>query len=54
MNKIKEIIVEPTKILVGSTFLVKIKTINSFNYQELSEKSYLEIKKITYSEIKGE
>jgi len=32
MNKIQEVVLEPSKIYVGSSFLLKVKSINFINY----------------------
>lgn len=53
-NKIIEKILEPAQIYTGSTFLLKIKTINYITYNELKTKTYNEIKSFTYNELKGE
>ena len=53
-NKILEKIIEPSKIIVGSTFLLKVKAIRYLTYDELKEKTYSENKAYTYSELKGE
>ena len=53
-NKIVEIITEPTKIEVGSTFLLKIKSIRYLTYDEVKAKTYNQIKEYSYSELKGE
>ena len=53
-NKIIETIVEPSKVIVGSTFLLKVKAIRYLTYDELKEKTYSENKAYTYSELKGE
>ena len=39
-NKITEIITEPNKIYVGSTFKLKIKAIRYATYNELKTKTY--------------
>ena len=38
MSKKIEMIVEPSKVVVGSTFLLKVKTIRYLTYDELKEK----------------
>lgn len=53
-NKIIETIIEPSKVIVGSTFLLKVKAIRYLTYDELKEKTYSKIKAYTYSELKGE
>ena len=53
-NKIVEIITEPSKIEVGSTFLLKIKAIRYLTYDEVKAKTYNQIKEYFYNELKGE
>lgn len=53
-NKILETIVEPSKVVVGSTFLLKIKATRYLTYTELKQKTYNEIKAYTYAQLKGE
>lgn len=53
-NKITEIIVEPNKVYVGSTFKLKIKAIRYMTYEEIETKTYEEIEDYTYSELEGE
>ena len=53
-NKILEKIVEPSKITVGSNFLLKIKTIRYLTYSELKTKTYEEVKNYTYAQMKGD
>lgn len=53
-NKIIEKIVEPTKITVGSTFLLKIKATRYLTYTEVKTKTYNQNKTYTYAELKGE
>lgn len=52
-NKITEKILEPSKIYVGSTFLLKIKAIRYATYKELKIKTYNEVKTFTYKELGG-
>lgn len=53
-NKIIEKIIEPSKVIVGSTFLLKVKAIRYLTYSELKQKTYNEIKAYTYAQVKGE
>ena len=53
MSKIQEIIVEPTKVQVGSTFKLKIKAINYLIYKEVKTKSYKYYKNYKYKDLKG-
>lgn len=53
-NKIIEIITEPSKIIVGSTFKLKIKAIRYMTYEEITAKTYEEVEDYTYSELEGE
>ena len=55
MSKIKEIILEPSRIEVGSTFMLKIKAIRSATYYELKTRlNYTTIQNYTYGELKGD
>ncbi len=53
MNKIVEVILEPSKIEVGSMFKIKIKAIRYATYNELKNKTYNYIKKFKYRDLKG-
>lgn len=53
MSKIQEIIVEPTKVQVGSTFKLKIKAIRYLTYKEMKNKNYSYYKNYKYKDIKG-
>lgn len=53
-TKILEKILEPSKVFVGSTFLLKIKAIRYLTYEEVKEKNYNSIKDYTYNELKGD
>ena len=52
-NKITEVIVEPSKMYVGDSFRLKVKTIKYATYNELKIKTYNDIKNYTYNELKG-
>lgn len=52
-NKITEIIVEPNKLYVGSTFRLKVKVTKYVTYSEVKTKTYNNIKNYTYNELKG-
>lgn len=54
MQKITEIVVEPSKIFVGSTFKLKIKAIRELTYKELEEKEYSYFESISYKGIEGD
>ena len=54
MNKIKEIIVEPNKIYVGSNFKLKIKAIRYASYEEIMLEDYEDVEAYNYSEMKGD
>lgn len=54
MIKIKEIITEPTKLYVGETFKIKIKTIRHLIYEEIKKITINDLKKFTINQIKGE
>ncbi len=53
MTKILEKIVEPSKIYVGSNFMLKIKVIRYLICRETKTKTCLEMKKFTCGEVKG-
>lgn len=53
MNKIVEFVVEPSKVFVGSTFLLKIKAIRHLSYEEVKSKSYKYFKDYKYKDMKG-
>ena len=53
-SKIKEIIVEPNKIYVGSTFKLKIKAARYTTYNELRKIDYFYAKTFKYGQLKGE
>lgn len=53
MSKIQEIIVEPSKIIVGSTFKLKVKTINYITYKEMKSKTYKYFRDYKYKDLKG-
>ncbi len=52
-NKITEIILEPSKIIVGSNFKLKVKAIRYLICNETKTKTCNEIKKFTCNEVKG-
>lgn len=54
MQKITEILIEPTKIHVGSSFLLKIKAIRHLTYEEVKTKTYEQIENYTYANLKGD
>lgn len=54
MIKVIDKILEPNKIVAGSTFLLKIKIFKGLTYNELKAKTYDETKSYTYSQLKGE
>lgn len=53
MSKIQEIIVEPNKIEVGSTFKLKVRVINYLTYKEMKTKNYKYFKDYKYKDLKG-
>lgn len=53
MQKIQEIILEPDKIRVGSTFRLKVKAINYLTYKELKSQNYNYFKDYEYKDVKG-
>lgn len=55
MSKIKEIILEPAKIYVGSSFKLKIKATRGVTYQEMKDRlTYNSLLNYKYSELKGD
>lgn len=54
MSKIREIIVEPSKIICGSTFRLKIKAIRYLSYQEMKELTVNQLRQYTVAEMKGD
>ncbi len=53
MSKIQEIIVEPNKIVEGSTFKLKVRVINYLTYKEMKTKNYKYFKDYKYKNLKG-
>ena len=53
-SKIKEILVEPNKVYVGSTFKLKIKATRYTTYNELRKIPYNYLKTFKYGQLKGE
>lgn len=51
MQKITEIIVEPTKITVGSTFKLKIKAIRYMTCKEMKQIACSKVKKFICEEV---
>lgn len=55
MSKITEIIVEPSRVEIGSTFKLKVKAIRYATYQEVKTRlTYTTIENYTYRQLKGE
>ena len=52
-NKIIEIITEPSKTYVGSTFLLKVKAIRYLTCREAKTKTCSYMKQFTCKEVKG-
>lgn len=54
-NKIIETVIEPSKVVVGSIFKIKIKAIRYATYVELKtkQKTYNDLKSYTYKDLKG-
>lgn len=52
-TKIKEIVLEPTKIFVGSTFKIKVKAIRGLTYEEMKEIKVKNLKKYKCLELRG-
>lgn len=54
-SKITSVLIEPSKIIEGSTFLLKIKAIRYVTYEELKTKlTYTTLEDYTYGQLKGE
>jgi hypothetical protein len=53
MSKIKEIIVEPSKVYVGSTFKLKIKAIRYMTCKEMKTITCKQAKQYTCKQVKG-
>lgn len=53
-SKIKEIIIEPSRIEVGSIFKIKIKAVRGANYNELKGLTYQNVDAYKYSKLKGD
>lgn len=53
MSKIQEIIIEPTKVQVGSIFKLKVRVINYLTYKEMKSKNYKYFKDYKYKDLKG-
>ena len=53
MSKIKEIIVEPQKVFVGSTFKLKIKATRYMTCEEMKTKTCSQAKAWTCGEVGG-
>lgn len=53
MSKIKEIILEPQKIFVGSTFKLKIKAIRYMTCEEMKNKLCSQAEAWTCREVNG-
>mgnify|MGYP003290180191 CR=1 FL=1 len=54
-TKITKVLVEPSKVIVGSTFKLKIKAIRYATYQEIKDKlTYTTIQDYTYGQLKGD
>lgn len=52
--KIEEVIVEPSKVEVGSTFKIKVKAQRYVTYEEIKNKAtYNSLKNFTYNQLKG-
>lgn len=54
MSKIKEIIVEPAQVRVGSVFKLKVKVIRYLTYSEIKQLTVSKLKEFTVNQIKGE
>lgn len=54
MTKIKEMIVEPSKIFTGSILKIKVKVIKHITYGEIKELKISKIKEYKVKQLKGE
>lgn len=52
--KIKSKIIEPAKVEAGSIFKIKLKIVRNAIYKELAQKTYEDINKFTYNNLKGD
>lgn len=54
-TKIKEVVVEPSKIENGSIFKIKVKAVRHLTYMEFKNKlTYRELTNYTYNQLKGD
>ena len=54
MLKIIDKVLEPSKILVGSKFVLKIKTEKYLTFNELENYTFNELENYTFNELEGE
>lgn len=54
MNKIVQVITEPSIIHTGSNFKLKIKAIRYITYGELKKEKVIKVKQYKIKELKGE
>lgn len=54
MSKIKEIILEPSKMRVGDTFKIKVRAIRHATYAEIKDMKIQELEEYTVGELKGD
>lgn len=53
-SKIKEKIIEPSRIETGSFFTIKIKAVRGATYNELKALTYEDVTDYTYGQLKGD
>ena len=53
-TKIESKIIEPVRVEVGSIFKIKLKIVRNATYKELAKKTYEDVNKFTYNNLKGE
>lgn len=53
-SKIKEKIIEPARVEVGSIFVIKIKAVRGATYNELKALTYEDVTDYTYGRLKGD
>ena len=53
MAYIKEIVIEPNTLIVGSAFKIKVKTRRYLTYEEIKDKTVKELKNYTVNQLKG-
>lgn len=54
MQKIIEKVVEPERVIVGSTFKLKVKVVRYLTYSEVKKLTVQKLKDFTIGQLKGE